>query len=126
MHWDCYATWKYQRRFANQYFEAVLEWKPKNPYWAVIHSEDDYLITANPNLREPVADVDLRAIGPGFRVRIADWTDWTNGEWRNSCVHDLEREAMMAVEESMRDAVPDSAALLAIAQRNLKPLPLAR
>src|SRR6185369_3503408 len=74
MHWDCYANWKYQRRFASQYFNAVRQWIPKNPYWAVVSETDAFLVSANPNLAEPMADIDIRAIGPGFRVPISEWT----------------------------------------------------
>src|SRR4051812_8759549 len=44
MHWECYANWKYQRRFAKQYFEAVAQWKSKNPCWAVVAQTEDFLL----------------------------------------------------------------------------------
>jgi len=117
MHWECYANWKYQRRFAKQYFEAAAQWKSKNPHWAIVAQTEDFLVCANPNLREPTADVNLCAIGPGFRVPICDWTDWVNGAWDGSCDHDLERLAMMEIEERLRQVLPDSATLLSLAKQ---------
>lgn len=120
MHWNCYANWKYQRRFAKQYFEAACQWKARNPYWAIVAQTDEFLITANPNLAEPAADMDICSIGPGFRVPIREWTQWINGGWDASCVHDLERLAMMEIEGSVRQIVPDSEQLFALAHQNLK------
>lgn len=119
MHWDCYAMWKYQRRFASQYFDAVRQWKPNNPYWAIVAETDLFLISANPDLPEPAADIDIRAIGPGFRVPIRAWTDWINGGWDASCVHDLARRAMMEIEVSVRKVVPDSETMLRQARQML-------
>src|SRR5262245_1740694 len=120
MHWNCYAGWKYQRRFAQQYFDAVCAWKPKNPYSPIVAKTDDFLISANPNLDEPAAHIDIRSVGPGFRVPIRDWTQWINGGWNLSCVHDLERSAMIEIEESVRRIVPNSETVLALANQNLK------
>jgi hypothetical protein len=116
MHWNCYASWKYQRRFANQYFESAIIWKSRNPHWPIVLQTQDLLITANPKI---AVDIDLRAIGPGFRVSIPSWTRWITDGWRENCVHDLQRISMEAVQRAIHDALPDSDAVVTKAQQIL-------
>lgn len=119
MHWDCYATWKYQKRFAKQYFDSAQEWKSKNPYWGIVAQSDDFLLSANPDLHEPMADIDLRAIGPGFQVPIHEWTDWINGGWDTWCVHDLQRIAIIDIEVRLCKLVPNSETLIRLSRHAL-------
>jgi hypothetical protein len=120
MHWDCYANWKYQRRFASQYFEAAQQWKADNPYWPIVAQTEAFLLSANPNLPVSEADLSIRMIGPGFRVPIHEWTDWINGGWNHSCVHDLQRLAMLDIEKSVRQLFPDSETLDRLSRQLLK------
>jgi hypothetical protein len=120
MHWSCYANWKYQRRFASQYFDSVRRWKLSNSHWAIIALTDDFLVSANPNLAEPVADIDLKTIGPGFRVKISDWTKWIGGEWDSDCVHDLQRLAIIEIEAALKQSVPTSEFLMTLAKEKLQ------
>lgn len=120
MHWDCYASWKYQRRFASQYFDCARQWKAKNPYWPIVVETYEFLISANPNLPDPQSAIDIRAIGPGFRVPIPAWTSWINGGWNDSCEHDLQRLAMLDIEDRVRQSVPGSETLFRLARSHLK------
>ncbi|MES2793912.1 MAG: hypothetical protein V4719_30140 [Planctomycetota bacterium] len=120
MHWECYAKWKYQKRFAALYFDSVQQWISTNPYWGIVAQTDAFILSANPNLNEPTADIDLRAIGPGFRVPILEWTDWINGGWDARCVHDLQRTAMLDIEARVRKIVSNSETLLRLSHRALE------
>ena len=119
MHFDCYANWKYQRRFANQYYQFARQHKAANSYWGVIADTETYLLAANPNLAEPMAHLDLQAIGPGFTIPIADWSQWLNGGWESNCVHDLQRYAVIEIEDQLRQAIPDSETLLRMARERV-------
>ena len=123
MHWECYAGWKYQRRFAKLYFEAACQWKVANPYWATVAITHRFLLTANPNLPIPEADLTLLSIGPGFRIPISDWTGWLSGGWDSYCVHDLQRYALIEIEDELRLAVPNSDDLLSLAMAQCKGRP---
>jgi hypothetical protein len=112
MHWECYASWKYQKRFAAQYFDFRRLWMHQNEYWACIASTNTFLVAANPNLAEPMTHIDFRSIGPGFRVPIARWTNWLAGDWDACCCNDLQRYAILEVEDELRLLVPDSDSLL--------------
>lgn len=115
MHWECYANWKYQRRFAKLYFDSACKWKVSNPYWATVALTDRFLLTANPNLAIPEADLTMLSIGPGFRVPISDWTEWLCGGWDSYCVHDLQRYALIEIEDELKLTVPNSSDLFSIA-----------
>ena len=117
MHYECYAEWKYQRRFANQYFEFTRQHMAANRQWAVVADTKSFHIAANPNLSDPIAQLDLRSIGSGFRIRITDWSDWLGGGWDADCAHDLQRYAVIEVEEELRQVVPNSKSLLEMARR---------
>lgn len=106
MHWSCYANWKYQKRFANQYFEAVANSKYKNPYWPTVLSLQNVIVRANCDLNPPVAEIDLRFIGPGMRVSLQEWEDWLNGGYREHCSHPLELAAYDAVLDDLRLHLP--------------------
>ena len=119
IHYDCYASWKYQCRFASLYFEFARQHKAANKYWAVIADTEAYLVSANPHLAEPMAHLDIRAVGPGFQIPIAQWSRWLDGGWEADCVHDLQRYAMIDIEGRLRQSVPDSEALLRMARERV-------
>lgn len=115
MHWDCYAKWKHRARFGRMYFEAKQEWIGNNPYWGVAHSDDQVLITTNPDKFVGEVDVMLAETGSGFRIPLADWENWLVGEWFESCHHEIERDALAAVIPLLRSLLPTASAVVAAA-----------
>ena len=116
MHWDCYAAWKYQKRFANQYFEVVTNSSYKNPYWPTVLALPNVNMRANCDLTPPVADIDIRAIGPGPRVELDGWADWLDGGYRDDCSHSLQLSALDGVIDDLRSRFPTYEAILLAAQ----------
>ena len=96
-----------------------LRMETTNKYWATVALTNDYLLTANPNLPEPMAHLEIRTIGPGFEIPAHSWTGWITGGWHASCVHELQAAAMRDIETSLRQNVPSSQALLKLAHDNL-------
>ncbi|MCA8988760.1 MAG: hypothetical protein KDA78_14015 [Planctomycetaceae bacterium] len=108
MHWQCYADWKYQARFAKQYFDAVANPHYKNPYWPTVLALPEIHINANCELEPPVADVHLQAIGPGIRVDVSQWEKWLAGGFRDQCVHSLQLSAYSAAVSRIQSELPTS------------------
>jgi hypothetical protein len=117
MHWDCYAVWEHRPRFARQYFESRQEYSAYNPYWGVPHSDDQVLVTVNPSKLVHEADVMLAETGSSLRISLRDWEDWLDGEWFESCHHEVEREALAAVLPLLRSKFPTVKSLVAEARK---------
>ncbi len=113
MHWDCYANWEHRARFGRMYFEAKRAWIGHNHFWGVAHSDDQVLVTANPDKLVGEVDVMLAETGSGFRIPLADWEDWLGGEWFEQCHHEIEREALSAVLPLLRSKLPTADAVVA-------------
>lgn len=106
MHWDCYANWKHQRSFAEQYFETVTQSNFNNPYWPTILKSREISLRANLDRNVYAADIDLRRIGPGPRVDLNQWESWLNGDQLDQCSHALQREAIESVLPTLREKFP--------------------
>jgi hypothetical protein len=115
MHWDCYANWKHRARFGRMYFEARRGWSGRNSAWGVAHSDDQVLVTVNPDKLVGEVDVMLAETGSGFRIAFADWADWLDGEWCEGCLHEIEREALAAVLPLLRSKLPTAEAVVTAA-----------
>jgi hypothetical protein len=115
MHWDCYATWEHRARFGRLYFDAKRQWSGRNPHWGVAHSDDQVLVTANPDKYVGEVDVMLAETGSGFRVPLLDWEDWLAGEWFEGCHHEIERDALATVLPLLRTKLPTAEAVIAAA-----------
>lgn len=115
MHWDCYAKWELRARFGRLYLDAQKEWSGQNRFWGVAHSDDQVLVTANPDKLVGEVDVMLAETGSGFRVPLSDWEDWLAGEWFEGCRHEIEREALAAVLPLLRSKLPTADAIVAAA-----------
>ena len=115
MHWDCYAKWEHRARFGRMYFEAKRAWSGQNHFWGVAHSDNQLLVTTNPDKLVGEVDVMLAETGSGFRVALADWEDWLNGEWFEGCQHEMEREALSAVLPLLRSKLPTAESVIAAA-----------
>ena len=120
MHWDCFASWKYQRRLSKEYFEAVRQHAPNDPSRIVVADSAMFLVLVFPASRGPITEVHLQA-SPGLRVLASEWTNFIRGGWDSICEHDVQRLAMFDVEDAMRQAIPDSETLLTLVKDKLKP-----
>jgi hypothetical protein len=94
VHWDCFATWEGRPEFARGYFEANVAAIRGNAFWGVARCDDRVLVTVNPDRYVREVDVLLAATGSSFRVPMADWEDWLDGEWFEACRHEVERDAL--------------------------------
>jgi hypothetical protein len=108
MHWDCYARWPHQARFASMFFEAALSRSERNPwpqYWAVLSKSSDALVLYGLAINE--VSVVLRKSGTDIRIPRECWQDWLRGQWRDDCRHPLECDAVAdMVAEFERLALP--------------------
>jgi RNase P subunit RPR2 len=112
MHWDCYARWEHRARFGRMYFEAKQAWSGYNDCWGVAYSDDQLLVTTNPDKLVSEVDVMLAETGSGFRISLADWEDWLNGEWLEGCHHVIEREALSAVLPLLQSKLPTATSVI--------------
>ena len=101
MHWDCYAGWPEQARFAAMYFEARLSAAESDPwpkYWPVLWKSSGALVQYGLAVNE--ISVILKKSGTDIRVARNEWPRWLNGEWRCGCRPGLEANAV-------RELIPD-------------------
>lgn len=94
IHWDCYAKWPDQRRFARAYFDPQSF--ASNPYWVVVLSDDD----VEAAIGDEVIRIRLAEVASGEDVKLADWDAWLahppNGP------HPIYRAALVRVLERLK------------------------
>ncbi len=112
MHWDCYANWKHRVRFGRMYFEAKRHGTGQKSPWGVSLSNDQVLVTVNPDKLIREVDIMLAETGSGFRVALADWEDWLAGECSEGCHHAIERDALATVIPLLRSKLPTAEAVV--------------
>jgi len=100
MHWNCYAGWEHQERFAALYFAARCEWSTDNRYWQVIFQSDLVFVSYGVAVNE--MSVVLKKSGTDLRVKRETWMEWTQGGWRHDCRHDLEMRSVEEIIPSLR------------------------
>jgi hypothetical protein len=120
MHWDCYAKWEHRARFGRMYFEAKRQCSGQNSSWGLAHSDDQVLVTANPDKLVAGVYVMLAETGSGFFIALADWEDWLAGEWFEGCHHEIERDALAAVIPLLHSRLPTAEAVVAAAGREME------
>jgi hypothetical protein len=108
MHWDCYSKWEHRARFARMYFDFIKELSVQNRFWGVAHSDNQVLVTTNPDKYVGEVDVMLAETGSRLRILLADWEDWLGGEWFEGCAHEIEREALAAVIPLLQSRLPSA------------------
>jgi len=94
IHWDCFARWEKRPDFARRYFEANVGGAENNQFWGVAHRDELSFVSVNPSQYVQEVQVMLAETGSDFRVKLADWQDWLEGEWFEACRHEVEREAL--------------------------------
>ena len=112
IHWDCFACWEKRPKFARQYFQANVAEIEHNRFWGVARSDDNVLLTVNPSQYVQVVDVLLAETGSSFRVPLADWQDWLDGEWFEACRHEVERAILASLVPSWRAELPTAEAVV--------------
>lgn len=115
MHWDCYANWEHRARFGRLYFESNRRSITHNEFWGVAYSDEQLLVTVNPEKLVSTISVTLAETGSGFRVALADWQDWLAGECLEECHHKVEREALLTVLPVLQSKLPTVEAIIAAA-----------
>ena len=100
MHWDCYARWLEQPRFAALYFESVASAVVDHQLWPVVHRSSKALVRYGVMLQE--LSVLLRATGADLRVRETEWNEWLDGGWLRQVRHPLEEAALREVLPELR------------------------
>jgi hypothetical protein len=81
IHWDCFARWERRPEFARRYFRANAEAAGHNQFWGVARHDEQVLVTVNPSEYVEEVEVLLAETGSSFRVPLADWQGWLEGEW---------------------------------------------
>ena len=106
IHWDCYAAWEHQARFARLHFEVVRRSNGLNDSWGVAFDDDEMVVSTNPDPLVSEVDVLLAKTGSGFRIPLSDWEHWLDSEWVVDCHHQFERAALSAVLPLLRSKLP--------------------
>ena len=94
MHWECYARWPHQSRFAGLYFESRARWA-QNKFWQTLLHCEDTLVLYGLVVKE--VSVGLRKTGSEIRVDRENWSSFLSGEWQDYCHHPLETAAVKEV-----------------------------
>jgi hypothetical protein len=100
MHWDCYAQWPQQSRFAALYFESIASTVVENELWPVVHRSPRVLVRYGVMVQE--LSVLLRSTGTALRVPENEWEEWLDGRWREQTRHPLEEAALREVLVELR------------------------
>ena len=94
IHWDCFARWEQRPEFARRYFQANVESAEHNQFWGIAHRDEQSFVSVNPSQYVQEIQVMLAETASDFRVKLADWQDWLEGGWFESCNHEVEKEAL--------------------------------
>jgi hypothetical protein len=94
MHWDCYATWPHQQRFADLFFQSRCA-RAENKYWSLLWKSADVLVTYGIAVDE--ISVVPRKSASDMRVDRGVWREWLGGNWRKDVEHSLEQQAIQDV-----------------------------
>jgi hypothetical protein len=94
MHWSCYASWPDRPAFARAYFERDRAAARRNPYWGIVHIDDDVLVMLNPSARVCTVSISVAALGCGPRIPLAQWSDWLRRPTPQSERGEIERDAV--------------------------------
>jgi hypothetical protein len=100
MHWDCYAKWPEQPRFAALYFESIVSTVVENDLWPVVHRSPKVLVRYGVMVQELA--VLLRATGADLRVPENEWEEWLERRWQEQTRHRLEEGALRDVLSELR------------------------
>ena len=103
MHWNCYARWPHQPRFASMYFDARLSMSEAPPwpqYWPVLWKSPDALVQYGLMVNE--VSIILRKSGTDIRIARDNWKPWLMGQWREVCLPGLEFEAVAELLDQLR------------------------
>jgi hypothetical protein len=91
MHWDCYANWPQQARFASMYFDSCVKMFETDRwlhYWRVLWRSEGVLVQYGVSSDKIL--ISLRRTGTDISIPREKWLRWLGGEWRGSCRQPLE------------------------------------
>src|SRR5436190_459978 len=108
---------------ARRYFQANAEAIEHNQFWGVARRDGQVLVSVNPSQYVEEVEVLLAETGSSFRVPLADWQDWLEGEWFDACRHEVEREALAGLVPSFKEEFPTAEAIIRAAGFSPEELP---
>jgi hypothetical protein len=100
MHWECYANWEHQKRFADLWFEATSGYAV-NKYWCLVWKSDDVLVTYGIVVDE--ISIRLKESGSDLRIMREEWSDWVRWKWLQDCHHPIEAAAVEKAMPQLKD-----------------------
>lgn len=104
MHWECYATWPHQRRFAALHFAALVRGSESDSgqeYWPVLLRDDDSVLVKYGIVVNEIS-ITLRTSGTDIRIPRGDWESFLASRWTEWSHHPLEHEALAGVMVQLR------------------------
>ncbi len=104
MHWECYAAWPQQRRFAAMHFTALVQGSESGSsqdYWPVLLRDDDSLLVKYGVVVHEIS-IALRTSGTDIRIPREEWVSFLASRWIEWSHHPLEHDALAAVMERLR------------------------
>ena len=112
LHWDCYARWPHQERFAAVLFAGACQRAEMTPHWGISVRTEQVLITINPHQYAERIDVDVARTGASYVLRPPAWSSWLAAP---PATHPFEREALEEALAPHRSTLTSPGALLACA-----------
>lgn len=91
LHWDCYARWPHQARFASALFAHACERAEATPFWGISVRTEQVLITINPHQHAERIDVDVARTGANYLLKHEQWAAWLAAP---PAGHPFERDAL--------------------------------
>lgn len=116
-HWECVARWSEREAFARAIFESERESVSGNEFWTIVFDDDAVLVSVNPELGEPRADVCLAETGSIFEVPVDAWKRWLRGEGGPEVQHASEIEPLNRARARLTRVLPTPEVVLAGARR---------
>jgi len=113
MHWACYEAWSERPRFARAYVDAWVVANRKNPFWWMVHRDEQVYLSVNPQPPVEEASVRLSAVGSDIRVPLPKWTAWlADPEAVTPTLQPVETVALTEVLPVLRERYADDHAVV--------------
>jgi hypothetical protein len=91
LHWECFARWPHQERFAATLFARACSHAQDNPSWGIGACTEHALLTINVNQHAGYLEVVIARTGARYRINLEEWSRWLEAP---PAAHALEREAL--------------------------------
>lgn len=113
MHWECYAGWKYRRRFARAYVNARVQSTDSNPHWGRAYLDENLFISLNPELKNEGLSIVPVETGSDIRINLTDWSSFLlDPRSVEMNLHAIEVRALEWGLKPVRETLPTSDSLI--------------